>query len=187
MFLRPLLITLLTAVLAVAVARSVPLLAGLGRPAAVTEAEAPPAMAPPDDAGGETRPQPARRADGRRQVALRRDASGHFFTNAVVNGRTIAFLVDTGATLVALDEATARRLGYQLDRSAFRYSAATANGDVPVASITLREVRVGGIAIRDVEAMVLPGGALDGNLLGMSFLNRLSSFSVEGEQLVMRK
>ena len=96
-------------------------------------------------------------------------------------------MVDTGATTVALTEATARRLGIRPARSDYRYPVSTANGVVMVALVTLDEVKVGGIGIRDVEATVIPGDALATNLLDMSFLARLSRFEMAGSQLVLHR
>lgn len=96
-------------------------------------------------------------------------------------------MVDTGATTVALTEATARRLGIRPARTDFRYPVATANGTVMVALVELGDVRVGGITVRDVAATVVPGDALRTNLLGMSFLGRLSRFEMAGDQLVLHR
>jgi aspartyl protease family protein len=140
-------------------------------------------------------PPPSRVADGEsdagdhapagRRIALRADGRGHFLANAVVNGRSIDVIVDTGATAVALSESTARRLGVFVPRSAYTRRISTANGVVMAAAVTLQEVRVGGISVRGVEAVVVPGDALPVSLLGMSFLTRLSKFELAGDQLVL--
>ena len=120
-----------------------------------------------------------------RRTALSANSRGHFLANAVVNGRSIDVIVDTGATTVALSEATARRIGVLVPRSAFTRPITTANGVVNVASVTLDEVRLGGVSVRGVEAVVVPGDALSVSLLGMSFLKRLSRFELAGGQLVL--
>lgn len=120
-----------------------------------------------------------------RSVALAADARGHFLADAQVNGRHVEVMVDTGATIVALNEATAGRLGISPPRSAFTEPVSTVNGMVKVAPVTLAEVRLRGIVLRDVPAIVVPGALLDTNLLGMSFLGKLSRFEVSAGQLVL--
>ena len=140
--------------------------------------------APPEPAPAVTTTRRAAPADPRR-VALDADRGGHFLVEAVINGRNVRVVVDTGATLVALNEATARRLGIKLARSDFTIPISTANGTIRAAPVRLSEVRIGGIAVRDVAATVVPGDALSVNLLGMSFLSRLSRFEIAGGQLVL--
>lgn len=118
-------------------------------------------------------------------VVLEADASGHYMVDASVDGRPVRFVVDTGATRVALSAETARRIGLAVDRSAFTALTRTANGTVAAAPVLLKEVRVGGVRIADVDALVLPAGALDVDLLGMSFLSRLGGFRVSGRQMVL--
>jgi aspartyl protease family protein len=120
-----------------------------------------------------------------RTVILDADRRGHFLTPVEVNGRDLEAMVDTGATIVALNEATAVRLGILPPRSAFTEPVSTVNGLVKVAPVVLSEVRVRGIALRDVPAIVVPGTLLETNLLGMSFLGKLSRFEVSGGRLVL--
>jgi aspartyl protease family protein len=120
-----------------------------------------------------------------RQVALRADPRGHFLTEATVNGRTIEMMVDTGATVVALTSESARRLGLFLSASDYTIPMSTANGVVMAAPVTLSEIRIGGISVRNVTATVMPGKVLGVNLLGMSFLQRLSKFELAGGKLVL--
>lgn len=122
--------------------------------------------------------------DGRK-VAINANAQGHFVADAVVEGRAVSVVVDTGASMVALTEETARRLGIRPPPSAYRQPVSTANGVVAAAPVTLSEVRLGGITIRNVGALVIPGDALDVNLLGMTFLSRLTRFEAGGGQLVL--
>jgi len=107
----------------------------------------------------------------RQSVTVAADPRGHFFAEGAVNGNSVRFLVDTGASTVALPAADAVRLGldYRKGRSAFTHTAA---GVVPVYVITLDTVRLGGIELNSVEATVIERG-LDIALLGMSFLNRV--------------
>jgi aspartyl protease family protein len=109
--------------------------------------------------------------DDRQSVTLAADPRGHFLTEGAVNGNAVRFLVDTGATTVALPAADAARLGldYRKGRPAFTHTAA---GVVPVYVLTLDTVRLGAIELNSVEATVIERG-LDVALLGMSFLNRV--------------
>jgi len=161
------------------VIRSAPGLFGAGLPEVAAAAGA----APP--AAAAAAPQPASR--GARQAVLRADALGHFNAEASVDGRQVDFLVDTGATMVALDAATARRLNLRPEPGAAMIQVSTANGAIFVRPVRLREIRVGSVVVRDVEAVVVAAGALDGNLLGMTFLNRLRRYAVEGDQLVLNQ
>jgi aspartyl protease family protein len=120
-----------------------------------------------------------------RQVALNADRSGHYFADATVNGIAVRVMVDTGATLVALTADTASRLGIYPSQNAYRLPIATANGATTAAAVTLDHVRLGNIDVYNVQAAVMPAGALSINLLGMSFLGKLSRFQAGGGQLVL--
>lgn len=117
-------------------------------------------------------------------VTLPADGGGHFFTQAQINGGTLRVLVDTGATLIALSAADAKRLGiaYQQGR---RGTASTANGTVPVYQVTLDTVKIGDIELNQVDAMVQESG-LPITLLGMSFLRRVEMRN-EGDRLTLTK
>lgn len=119
------------------------------------------------------------------EMVFQRGNDGHFHVEAEVDGRTIRFLVDTGASDVVLTKADAERLGF--DPAALDYTQAysTANGTVYGAPVRLNAIAVGPIRVADVRASV-NGGEMDGSLLGMSFLSRLSGFSVEGDRLILR-
>ncbi len=118
------------------------------------------------------------------EVVLRRAEDGHFHADVSINGATIRMLVDTGATMIALDPADAARAGVNVDALSFDAVVSTANGLAPAASVRLQEVRVGSIVRKDVRASVSRG--LTGSLLGLSFLDRLSKYSSEADQLVLR-
>jgi aspartyl protease family protein len=120
-----------------------------------------------------------------RTVALRAGPMGHFETNVVINGRSVPAVVDTGATTVAISADTARQLGVLPPQSAFVVPISTANGSLHAAPVTLSEVRVGSIAVRNVQAVVIPGKALGITLLGMTFLSRLQKFEISRGQLVL--
>ncbi|MNE92234.1 hypothetical protein D3C80_1899340 [compost metagenome] len=92
-------------------------------------------------------------------------------------------MVDTGASTIAINVSTARRLGLSAGTLAFNTRVRTANGVVEAAPAKLTRVEIGGISLRDVDAFVLPDKALSGMLVGMSFLSRLSSYRVENGAL----
>lgn len=107
------------------------------------------------------------------------DARGHYTAGFTLNGRQVEALIDTGASAVAINRSTARRIGIGLAQADFRHQVATANGRTLAASATIGSMRLGRIEIRDVQALVLEDAALESALVGMSFLNRLRSFSAE--------
>jgi aspartyl protease family protein len=100
------------------------------------------------------------------------DTRGHFITDGQINGLTIRFLVDTGATHVALPANEARRLGIDY-REGKKGMAKTANGNAPTYQVRLDTVRLGNITLYGVDAVVMDSEKLSQSLLGMSFLNRL--------------
>lgn len=128
---------------------------------------------------------PARALDGRgRRVTLKADSRGHFQTEASINGRPLAVMVDTGATSVALRYEDAGALGVRpLLPSDYTVPIATANGTARAARVTLGEVRVGEVRVKNVEALVMPERALGTNLLGMSFIRRLKNVELAGGRL----
>lgn len=107
----------------------------------------------------------------RQQVVLAADPRGHFVTQGSVNGGRVRFLLDTGATVVALPRADAERLGIDYHKGLMG-SINTANGRTTAWSIKLDAVKIGAIELRNVEAVVLESG-LEMALLGMTFLNRV--------------
>ena len=118
---------------------------------------------------------------------LTASSNGHFSTSIEMNGIDIPVLVDTGATLIALSAEDAEKAGIRPSPSEFKHKTSTANGDVGVAIVKIAALRLGSIEMRDVDAAVLPEGALRGTLLGMSFLKRLSSFQIQGEHLILQQ
>ena len=130
------------------------------------------------------RAQPKQVASGRK-VRLKMGRNGHYRADVSVNGRKFRMMVDTGASLIALTAKDARRMGVYPDAGDFIYETRTANGVARIALVTLKEVRIGGIRVRNVKASVHRGKGLDTNLLGMSFLNRLSKFNFEGDTLTL--
>jgi aspartyl protease family protein len=111
---------------------------------------------------------------------------GHFWASAEVNGAPVRFLVDTGATQVALTAADAARLGIDLSHLHYGASVVTAAGPARAAAVRLSSVDVAGARLEDVDAVVIEKG-LDASLLGMSYLGRLSSFQATREALFLRR
>lgn len=122
--------------------------------------------------------------DTRQKVTLSADMLGHFYADGQVNGGSVRFLVDTGATMVALPAKVADRLGidYQKGR---RGLIQTANGTTVAYRIKLDEVRLGGITLQNVDAVVIARG-LGLALLGMSFLNRVE-MQRDGQSMVLTR
>jgi clan AA aspartic protease (TIGR02281 family) len=110
---------------------------------------------------------------------------GHFLLKAVVNGVPINFMVDTGASHVVLTIPDARRIGFTANDLEFTQEFESANGTVRAAPVKLRELRIGQFSVYGLEASV-NGGPLPISLLGMSFLQRLSSYEVADGRLILR-
>lgn len=122
-----------------------------------------------------------------RTVTIPRDARGHFQVDARVDGRKIGFMVDTGASTIALTGSDAKRLGIHPSASEYSVSVRTANGTVRAAPANLSMVEVGGLVVRDVRALVVPDSALSESLLGLSFLTKLRRFEYAGGKLVLEQ
>ena len=118
-------------------------------------------------------------------VTIAADGNGHFTAEGQVNGAHVRFLVDTGATLVTLSASEAKRLGIDYRRGQQAVSQ-TANGRVLVYRVRLDSVTVGGMTIRDVDAVVNDAPGMEVSLLGMSFLNR-TEMRREGANLTLTK
>ncbi|WJH41900.1 TIGR02281 family clan AA aspartic protease [Aliirhizobium terrae] len=130
-----------------------------------------------------TAPQVAALTPG--STVLAADGRGHFTGTFRLNGKSVPGMVDTGASLVAINESTARKLGYGVNGLDFRYEVNTANGKTDAALIVLDRVEIGNVRVRDVEAFVLRDKALADTLVGMSFLKKLKSYQVKGESLTL--
>jgi aspartyl protease family protein len=120
-----------------------------------------------------------------RNVVIRSE-NGQFSTDGRVDGRPISFMVDTGASQIALRESEAARLGYRPHERDYVVKIQTANGEGRAALIELDTVQVGDIIVRDVPALVVSDRALNVNLLGMSFLSRVRWVHERG-QLVLEQ
>ena len=119
-------------------------------------------------------------AEGQAMVIMQRERNGHFTADGSINGTPLKFLVDTGATDIAISERTARSLGLKFGP---RISVMTAAGPAPAWVTRLDRVEIGGLVRRNVRATITPGLG-DENLLGMSFLKHFS-LRQEGDQLIL--
>jgi len=119
------------------------------------------------------------------ESVYRRASDGHFYVDADVNGARIHFLVDTGATFIALSPDDARAAGLRVFESDYTARTSTANGVTRVAPVTLRQVEVDQLQLFDVHAVVLEK-PMPVSLLGMSFLSRLQGYETRNDELVLR-
>lgn len=118
-------------------------------------------------------------------AAVLKGSDGHFWAEGQVNGEPVRFLVDTGATAVALTPTDAERLGFRPQDLDYSYRVTTAGGRSRAAAVTLSSVSVGGARLDDVRALVIEKG-LDTSLLGMSYLGRLARFEATREALFLQ-
>lgn len=109
----------------------------------------------------------------KQRLIIARGRGGHYWVNGSVNGSSMPFLLDTGASAVALNAVQARRLGIDFMASGKPMQVTTASGVERGWQVTLRSVKVGAIEVLGVEAIVLEGNFPADALLGMSFLNRI--------------
>ncbi|MDO8411134.1 MAG: TIGR02281 family clan AA aspartic protease [Phenylobacterium sp.] len=128
-------------------------------------------------------PAPAMRAA--ETAAIAKASDGHYWAQGDVNGASIRFLVDTGASAVALTPADAQRLGFAPADLDYQQKVITASGETRAAVIRLDAVSVAGARVTDVEALVIEKG-LDTSLLGMSYLGRLNRFEATQTSLILR-
>jgi len=111
-------------------------------------------------------------------MSYRADQSGHYFVQADVNGTPVLFMVDTGATDVALTQKDAENIGIAMDQLSFTRPYKTANGTTYGARVMLATIDVGPIRVKNIAGAVLPEEGLSYSLLGMSFLKNLSGYKV---------
>jgi aspartyl protease family protein len=126
----------------------------------------------------------AQRAE--RTVEIVRGRGGDFQVAAQINGTRVAMALDTGASAVVLTQDAAKAAGLPLELLSYSVPMETANGRTRAASVTLDRLVVGDIVEREVPALVAQPGQLRVSLLGMTFLNRLASWQVQGDKLTMR-
>ncbi|HZP77879.1 MAG TPA: TIGR02281 family clan AA aspartic protease [Pseudolabrys sp.] len=147
-------------------------LMGMPKPAATMHAQAMTTQAPTSS----------------RELVIPRDDRGHFQVDGRANGRPITFMVDTGATVIAMRESDAARLGIRPLPREYTANVSTANGNLKAAPVRFDSVEVGvGIRVFDVAGIVLPDEALSENLLGLSFLSKLRRFEYANGRLVLEQ
>lgn len=110
----------------------------------------------------------------RRHLSIAQGRGGHYWVAGSINSQSVQFLVDTGATSVAINEIQARRLGIDYRIAGKQIVVSTASGTAKAWRVQLNNVKVGTIDVLGVEAVVVEGGSPTDALLGMSFLNRVS-------------
>lgn len=128
---------------------------------------------------------PGRAAQKGRVVEIARGRDG-FAVRAQVNGATVSMILDSGASAVVLTQEAAKAAGLPLEVLNYSTSVETANGRTRAAPVTLDRLTIGNIVERSVPALIAQPGQLRTNLLGMSFLNRLESWEVRGDKLLLR-
>lgn len=117
-------------------------------------------------------------------TTLRREENGHFFARAQVNGQSVDFMIDTGASGVALTESDARRLGIPLDPNNYHEVGTGASGPVYGQPVILDRVSLDGKTVERVQGAVLEG--LEISLLGQSFLGRMGKIEITRDQMIIR-
>ncbi|MBI1868792.1 MAG: TIGR02281 family clan AA aspartic protease [Methylocystis sp.] len=121
------------------------------------------------------------------EVRIAADSLGQYAADVEIDGSRIHMLVDTGASSVALSYEDAAAVGLYPAPSDYKYAVGTANGTAKVARVKLRQVRLGELVVRDVDAFVGERGALGKSLLGMSFLSKLSHIEAAAGALVLKQ
>jgi aspartyl protease family protein len=132
-------------------------------------------------------PAPAQPNSYGSSVVVPRDARGHFVVDARVEGRHLAFMLDTGASMIALRMRDAAALGIHPVARDFTVEVRTANGSARAAPVQLGMVEISGLTVRNVAALVSPDEALSENLLGLSFLSRLRRFEFSNGKMVLEQ
>jgi aspartyl protease family protein len=120
-----------------------------------------------------------------RVVEVARAANGDFAVTAQINGARVAMVLDTGASSIVLTREDAKAAGLPLEVLAYTVAIDTANGPTQAAPVTLDRVGIGGLVEHSISALVAQPGQLKVSLLGMSFLNRLQSWEVRGDRLLL--
>lgn len=118
-----------------------------------------------------------------REVVLKRNKYGHYVASGTINGQPVVFMLDTGATGVAIPEKIARQLGLRGGRAV---QTQTANGRAVSYAVTLDRVGLGSIELHEVRAAIAPGLQTEQVLLGMSFLKHIE-FTQRGNTLILRQ
>jgi len=120
------------------------------------------------------------------EVRLAAGPNHQYFVTAAVNSRPASFLVDTGASYVALRASDAEAANVYVDWRDYKHRVRTANGETKAALVSVEEIEIDGIRVENVDAFVLPDDQLGMNLLGMSFLSKLESVTSKNGELVLK-
>jgi aspartyl protease family protein len=120
-----------------------------------------------------------------RAVQIPRGQGGEFALKAKINGVSAPMVIDTGATSVVLTYETAKAAGLPLELLEYDVDVETAGGHTKAARLTLDRLAIGKLVERSVPALVVPHGQMKTNLLGMSFLDRLESWDVHADRLML--
>lgn len=131
--------------------------------------------------------RPRQSSAGQHKMVLDSARDSHFHVDARVDGRSMEFIVDTGASLVILRESDAAKIGFRPSPRDYTATVSTANGAVRAAPTRLNRIEVGDITVWDVRALVLPDEALWQNLLGMSFLSQLRRYEYAEGRLLLEQ
>jgi aspartyl protease family protein len=127
-----------------------------------------------------------RAASPARAVQIPRGQTGEFALRAKINGVNAPMVIDTGATSVVLTWETAKAAGLPLELLEYDVDVETAGGHTRAARLTLNRLAIGKLVERSIPALVVPRGQMKTNLLGMSFLDRLESWEVRADRLMLR-
>lgn len=119
-------------------------------------------------------------------VTLYKANDGHFWAEARVNKGFVKFLVDTGASAVALTPEDAKKAGINLKGLTYNAPVMTANGQTMAARATLKQISIGGVTVRNVSAVIVPDG-LTVSLLGMTFLGEIQKVEATRETMLLRQ
>lgn len=154
-----------------------------GRPKAEAEA-APPASAAEPWFAEESASTSSSSSSESREVRLTRKSDGHFYADVEVNGRAVEFMIDTGATGIAMTPEDARRAGLDLDETERTYVGEGAGGALSGQIVKLDRVELGAKSSTDMRAVVIDGAST--NLLGQSFLTKFAEVTVRGDVMTLR-
>ncbi len=131
--------------------------------------------------------EPQRASTARRVATIRSRPDGHYWTRALVNKKsTVEFMVDTGASVVALTYKDAQKMGLRPDKLDYRWEIRTAGGVTMGASVKIDSIQINQVHVKNVDAMVLKTD-LDQSLLGMSFLKELYSYEFRGDRMLIQQ
>ena len=139
----------------------------------------------PRDTAAPAQPEADRPSADGSQLVIEAGEWGHFHLDAEISGRQISFMVDTGASMVALSQTDADTIGYPIHQLDYSVQVKTANGNARAAPVTIDEIIVGDHVISNVRGVVMEGYT-GPSLLGMTFLRKLAGFEVKNNRLYLR-